>query len=375
MVKILDVSSHPDRYVNDNEAIILLRDKYDEVYRTLRENKKLKVRVGKNWMAVKDRCNSLKEDILYIGGEVSDIEERIDHEIFQSKYGKKEKVKFTGKANNILQQYMRELGGYHVLTKEEEQILGKQKDEGSESTSKKASKTLIEHNLKLVITIAKKYVNRGLDFLDLIEEGNMGLFKGVEKFDYKRGFKFSTYGSWWIRQAIVRALADKSRIIRLPVGFGEKLNRLKYKQASFYGKHGRYPNNNELAEIVGASTKEVKRLNSVQDHVASLDQEIGEEGGTLKDILVSKGRDYSTDYDNKERLRKALMALNPRELEVIKQRFGIGQNFKKTLDEVAAVTMNLTKQKNSVTRERVRQIEEKALLKLRKALKQEDNNS
>ena len=232
----------------------------------------------------------------------------------------------------------------------------------SQSLDKKAKDNLALANLRLVVNIAKKHVNRGLHFLDLIEEGNIGLMKAVEKFEFERGYKFSTYATWWIRQAITRAIADQSRTIRIPVHMAETLHKINKIKRTFVQEHGREPTHTELSKELNMDEKKIKNIIKISKEPISLETPVGDsEDAFIKDFIENENEfspaDTVASNDLKERVREVLKTLTPREEKVIKMRFGIDVASEHTLEEVG--------KDFGVTRERVRQIEVKALRKLR----------
>ena len=255
--------------------------------------------------------------------------------------------------------YLKEIGNIPLLTAEEEVFLAQRIEKGDEQ----ARKQLIEANLRLVVSIAKKYVGRGMSFLDLIQEGNMGLIKAVEKFDYTKGFKFSTYATWWIRQAITRAIADQARTIRIPVHMVETINKLTRIQRQLVQELGREPTAEEIAEKMdGMTPAKVREIQKISLEPVSLETPIGEEDDShLGDFIEDEGAmspdDYASNELLKDELNEVLLELTDREEKVLRLRFGLDDGRTRTLEEVG--------KEFNVTRERIRQIEAKALRKLK----------
>ncbi|MGN1129995.1 MAG: RNA polymerase sigma factor RpoD [Ruminococcus sp.] len=254
--------------------------------------------------------------------------------------------------------YLKEIGRVPLLTPEEEVDLAIKIADGDLD----AKKRLSEANLRLVVSIAKRYLGRGMQFLDLIQEGNLGLIKAVEKFDYTKGFKFSTYATWWIRQAITRAIADQARTIRIPVHMVETINKVKKVSTQILHEQGHEPTAEEVAEKLDMSVEKVREILRVAQEPVSLETPIGEEedshlGDFIPDSDTPAPADEASHALLKEQLQEVLSTLTPREAKVLKLRFGLEDGKSRTLEEVG--------QEFAVTRERIRQIEAKALRKLR----------
>lgn len=262
------------------------------------------------------------------------------------------------KINDPVRMYLKEIGRVDLLTAEEEIELAERIEQGDEE----AKRRLTEANLRLVVSIAKRYVGRGMLFLDLIQEGNMGLIKAVEKFDYRKGFKFSTYATWWIRQAITRAIADQARTIRIPVHMVETINKLIRVQRQLLQDLGREPTPEEIAEDMDLTPEKVREILKIAQEPVSLETPIGEEddshlGDFIEDQEATSPADHAAYELLKEQLEDVLDTLTDREENVLRLRFGLDDGRTRTLEEVGKVF--------GVTRERIRQIEAKALRKLR----------
>lgn len=325
----------------------------------------------------KERCQELEIEIIVTEDNynLDDIEgyivdEDVDIDGTNEDYTK-EKITYGGNRTSIdadidsdakvdmVKVYLREIGKYPLLSVNEEIELAKKIQKGDAQARKK----LLECNLRLVVSIAKRYTGRGMSFLDAIQEGNIGLMKAVDKFDYTKGFKFSTYATWWIKQAITRAIADQSRTIRLPVHVVELLLKIKRYKQDYFMEHGREARNEDIADFFGLTLAKVEELSRYEQNTntISLDTPIGEgEESLLLDYIPDTGltpNDSVSQLALKESLDKVLKTLNERERDIIKMRFGLGGNTPLTLEEIGKV-MN-------VTRERIRQIELKALRKLK----------
>ena len=265
-------------------------------------------------------------------------------------------------ADDSVRLYLREIGKIPLLSQEEEQELAKRIVEGD----KKAKDKMIESNMRLVVSIAKRYSGRGLDLLDLIQEGNTGLLRAVEKFDPEKGFKFSTYATWWIRQAITRAIADQARTIRIPVHMVETINKVLRMTRKLTTELNREPTAKEIGKALGMEPEKVEYVMRIKQDIASLDASVGRDGddedSVLGDFVEDEERispeESAATQILKEQLAAIIATLSEREQKIIKMRFGIGGERPHTLEEVGA--------EFSVTRERIRQIEAKALSKLRK---------
>lgn len=269
-----------------------------------------------------------------------------------------DKIMAEGSLDDSVKMYLKDIGRVPLLSAEREVELAKRMEEGDEE----AKRILSEANLRLVVSIAKRYVGRGMQFLDLIQEGNLGLMKAVEKFDYQKGFKFSTYATWWIRQAITRAIADQARTIRIPVHMVETINKVGRVSRLLLQEYGREPTPEEIAKEMGIPESRVIEIQKIAQDPVSLETPIGEEedshlGDFIEDEQSAAPTDVVAGNMLKEQLINVLDSLTPREEKVLRLRYGIDDGKPRTLEEVG--------KEFNVTRERIRQIEAKALRKLR----------
>ena len=293
-----------------------------------------------------------------IGEEPADLEEDLDKDDAELGLETELSVPEGVAVDDPVRMYLKEIGRVPLLTADEEIELSRRMEAGDES----ARHRLEEANLRLVVSIAKRYVGRGMLFLDLIQEGNLGLLKAVEKFDYSKGYKFSTYATWWIRQAITRAIADQARTIRIPVHMVETINKLVRISRQLLQELGRDPHPEEVAREMGISVARVHEIMKIAQEPVSLETPIGEEedshlGDFIEDEAALDPADAASVMLLKEQITEVLQTLAPREAEVLRLRFGLEDGRSRTLEEVG--------QSFGVTRERIRQIEAKALRKLR----------
>ena len=319
----------------------LTEDSYDRIYEFMEQN-------GIDLLKIED---DIEEDVVDDEIDLSD-EEEVDVENIDLS------VPDGISIEDPVRMYLKEIGKVPLLSAEEEIELAKRMEEGDEEAKKK----LAEANLRLVVSIAKRYVGRGMLFLDLIQEGNLGLIKAVEKFDYRKGYKFSTYATWWIRQAITRAIADQARTIRIPVHMVETINKLIRVSRQLLQELGREPTPEEIAEEMSLPVERVREILKISQEPVSLETPIGEEedshlGDFIQDDNVPVPADAAAFTLLKEQLNEVLGTLTEREQKVLMLRFGIEDGRARTLEEVG--------KEFNVTRERIRQIEAKALRKLR----------
>jgi len=308
-----------------------------------------------------EQIESLYDSMESMGVEIVDGLDEHSHEDGDEHKSQEPSVPLVGEASTTddpVKVYLKEIGSVPLLSAEEEMELAKRTAEGDE----KAKKRLSEANLRLVVSIAKRYLGRGMHFLDLIQEGNLGLIKAVEKFDYSKGFKFSTYATWWIRQAITRAIADQARTIRIPVHMVETMNKVKRVSGQLLHNNGQEPTPEEIAQELKISPEKVREIMKASQDPVSLETPIGEEDDSHLGDFIPDGDapapvEEASNTLLKEQLLEVLDTLTPREKKVLQMRFGIGNGKPKTLEEVG--------KEFDVTRERIRQIEAKALRKLR----------
>lgn len=309
------------------------------------------VREEFKWKLRDSDSDDMESDQIPIGG--SDDSDQEDYDEYKA-----EKILDGVSTADPIREYLKEIGAISLLTPEEEQDLAKRKSEGDVE----AGRRLVEANLRLVVSIAKRYTGRGMSFLDLVQEGNLGLMKAVEKFDYAKGYRLSTYATWWVKQSITRSLADQSRTIRLPVHMVEAVNKIRRAQRSLSVSLGREPSTEEVAQEVGMSEKRVMELIQTSGDTVSLETPVGDEDGSnlgdfVADDVNASTEDKAESFLLREEIDSMLQGLNPREREVIILRFGLESGHPLTLEEVG--------KRFNVTRERIRQIETAALRKLR----------
>ncbi len=302
------------------------------------------------------------EDIL-IGDELlSELnEEVLEEDLVQIPERKSKKFAKVMDSDDILQMYLRDIGRKKVLKPKEELELFRQFNEGSPEEVKKARQTIIQANLRLVVSISKRYVGNGVLFMDLVQEGSLGLMRAVERFDYKKGFKFSTYATWWIRQTIIRSIANTSKTIRIPVHMSEKIRQFKKIQSKLASELGREPSLEELGKKMKLSVEKVSNIRrAMVEEPLSLDMPIAEDL-SLEDYIpdTSSAAPHKNVFESllTDDINDALTILNPKEQQVIRARFGLNGERQKTLEELGSIF--------GFSKERIRQIEAKALKKLR----------
>ncbi|HOB29836.1 MAG TPA: RNA polymerase sigma factor RpoD [Bacillota bacterium] len=362
------------------EDLDMTEEEIDQVYRELNKlgidvlsEKQLasgafRSQINKDSQAVRDSSGAAAREP---GRVILALDEELEDEILDEDEEEPEEVQDKEEETEIdlsvpegvalddpVRMYLKEIGRVPLLTAEEEVELAKRMEMGD----LEAKQRLIESNLRLVVSIAKKYVGRGMDFLDLIQEGNMGLIKAVEKFDYRKGFKLSTYATWWIRQAITRAIADQARTIRVPVHMVETINKMVRTSRELVQELGREPTAEEIAEKMGITPEKVREIQKIAQEPVSLETPIGEEedshlGDFIEDIDALAPDEAASYLLLQEQIDEVLSTLNEREQRVLRLRFGLDDGRPRTLEEVG--------REFGVTRERIRQIEAKALRKLR----------
>jgi len=309
---------------------------------------------------IQEKAKQVDQEKISPEPEAKDDHEKNRHQGENNSYEANLKADLSGEdhESDPVKIYLKEIGKAPLLNAEEEIELARRIEQGDQNAKRK----LVESNLRLVISVARKYLGKGLSFTDLIQEGNAGLIRAVEKFDYRKGYKFSTYATWWIRQAITRAIADQSRTIRLPVHMVETVNNLVQVSRQLVQELGREPRAREVAERLGTSEENVREMIKVLQEPISLETPVGEEEDTFLGDLIEDRRSPSpaneTEFELlREELFEILSTLTPREQEVIRLRYGLDDDQPRTLEDVGEMF--------GVTRERIRQIEKKALRKLR----------
>ena len=331
------------------DGLNLSQEQMDRFYDTLEE---LNIEtVGEDLPPIDD------DELLPALDELEEIDEVTEEEIAEA-----DSMVDSYSTDDPVRMYLKEIGRIKLLSPEEEQEVARAMAEGDEKTREAARKRMSEANLRLVVSIAKRYVGRGMQLLDLIQEGNLGLMKAVEKFDYTKGYKFSTYATWWIRQSITRAIADQARTIRIPVHMVETINRVLRTSHAMVQKLGREPTTKEIADELHIEESKVEEVLKIAQEPVSLETPIGEEedshlGDFIQDDEASQPSEEATYTLLREQLEEVLSTLTPREEQVLRMRFGLVDGKPHTLEEVG--------KQFDVTRERIRQIEAKALRKLR----------
>ena len=327
------------------DGLNLSQEQMDRFYDTLEE---LNIEtVGEDLPPIDD------DELLPALDELEEIDEVTEEEIAEA-----DSMVDSYSTDDPVRMYLKEIGKVSLLTQEEEIELAVRMSQGDEE----AKRRMAEANLRLVVSIAKRYVGRGMLFLDLIQEGNLGLIKAVEKFDYTKGYKFSTYATWWIRQSITRAIADQARTIRIPVHMVETINKQVRATRQLLQKLGREPSPEEIAEFIGSTPERVREIQKIAQDPVSLETPIGEEedshlGDFIEDSNAAAPAEVAEANMLREQLISVLSTLTPREEKVLRLRYGIDDSHPRTLEEVG--------KEFNVTRERIRQIEAKALRKLR----------
>ena len=310
-----------------------------------------------------EKLNEFFEECKAKGIEIVEEHDKSDVEVFSAED--------TNEYIDTVKAYLREVGQYSLLSAEEERELGRLIKEGSPLESKRAKKRLIEGNLRLVVSIAKHYVNSSSQILDLIQDGNLGLIRAAEKFDYKLGYRFATYATWWIKQSITRSQADTTRIIRIPVHIHEQLSKIKRARYEFVILNGREPTDEDIAELLNISVEKVKNIMLASQEILSLDMTIGEDEDCflvdyVADENVKSSNDIIDSVVRNDFFNESFKVLTPKEKFVIELRFGLLNGKEYSLEEVGKIL--------KVTRERVRQIESKGLHKIRKHTKKWKND-